>query len=297
MKNRKLIAYTLLGLGALMLFNNPFTNSLTWFWTALIAGFVYWEYKQRKTSGLLLTSTSLAGLSVGILLEHNLGFPGFIFLSSAASLAIYKRRSKDDANWLDYVIGSLAVLGFLILFISFSFLNSSWFALALIVAGLYFIKKESKTNKVANKPNKEDLTSKTSKTKVLNDIGEELFKEDIKDRDIIEAKEVDIDLEASNKTEVIETEYIKRDSKEVIEIAEELVKKGTKTSLLKRLKNWRKQKATELDIKETAIFNDISLKDLVAKKPQNDKELLAVKGIGKIKLERYGKELLEIIKN
>ncbi len=308
MKNKNLIAYTLLGLGALMFFNNPFTAGLGWFWVAAIAAFVYWEYKQRHSNGLLLASTSLTGLSAGIMLEHNLGLPGFLFLSLAFSILIYKKKSKDKSNWLDYVIMSFAALGLLALVSSLSIFNSSWLALILVAAGVYLIYKKPKTiteaspktnntnspkeviNKAKEKPTK-NKSKKTNQSDNLLEVSESDETASTATKDTKPVKDEIIEITNNNSPS-----KIKDSNEEIIEIAEKLVRRGTKTSLSKRLKNWRKAKAIELAIKETAIISNISLKEISSKKPQDNKELLAIKGIGKVKLERYGQEILKIIK-
>ena len=81
----------------------------------------------------------------------------------------------------------------------------------------------------------------------------------------------------------------------MIKIAEELVQKGTKAPISKRLRQWRKNKAKELGHKEAAIISNASLSAIIKSKPQNEKDLLAIKGIGKVKLEKYGKEILRIV--
>ena len=43
------------------------------------------------------------------------------------------------------------------------------------------------------------------------------------------------------------------------------------------------------------IFNDETLLDLVEVKPANLDELLKIKGIGPVKAERYGKEIIELV--
>jgi ATP-dependent DNA helicase RecQ len=58
------------------------------------------------------------------------------------------------------------------------------------------------------------------------------------------------------------------------------------------LRQWRKTKATELDIPAFVIFGDKTLKDLAQKNPQNLDELKDIYGIGESKLEKYGWDLL-----
>ena len=58
------------------------------------------------------------------------------------------------------------------------------------------------------------------------------------------------------------------------------------------LRRWRKKKATELDIPAFIIFGDQTLKELACKNPRTLNELESIYGIGKAKMEKFGKDLL-----
>ncbi len=45
------------------------------------------------------------------------------------------------------------------------------------------------------------------------------------------------------------------------------------------------------------IFGDKTIEELVEKKPKNEKELLSVFGIGTVKAEKIGSQVLRIIGN
>lgn len=63
------------------------------------------------------------------------------------------------------------------------------------------------------------------------------------------------------------------------------------------LRQWRKSKATELDVPAFVIFGDQTLKELAKKNPQNLEQLKAIYGIGETKLEKFGLDLLNVLKN
>lgn len=67
-------------------------------------------------------------------------------------------------------------------------------------------------------------------------------------------------------------------------------------SLFDLLKRWRLKKAKEAKVPPYIIFNDRTLKQLASSKPMDDNQLLMIDGLGKVKLERYGTELLEMIR-
>ncbi len=68
------------------------------------------------------------------------------------------------------------------------------------------------------------------------------------------------------------------------------------TELYNTIKQWRNSTAEKENIAPYMIFGDKTIEELVEKKPQNEKELLSVFGIGTIKAEKIGSQVLRIIK-
>jgi ATP-dependent DNA helicase RecQ len=67
--------------------------------------------------------------------------------------------------------------------------------------------------------------------------------------------------------------------------------------LFDTLRKLRKQIADREGVPAFVVFSDASLRDMVAKEPRTRSGLLAVSGVGKIKLERYGSEFLDAIRD
>ena len=65
--------------------------------------------------------------------------------------------------------------------------------------------------------------------------------------------------------------------------------------LFEKLREWRSQKARAAGIPPYIVFNDKTLKQLAAHMPTDKNSLLNIDGIGKVKLESYGEEIVEII--
>ena len=65
--------------------------------------------------------------------------------------------------------------------------------------------------------------------------------------------------------------------------------------LTQDLKSFRKELASKNRVPAYVIFNDVTLNELVAKKPDHIDELENIKGLGKVKIERFGEQLIEII--
>lgn len=69
------------------------------------------------------------------------------------------------------------------------------------------------------------------------------------------------------------------------------------TELYNTIKQWRNSTAEKENIAPYMIFGDKTIEELVEKKPQNEKELLSVFGIGTVKAEKIGSQVLRIIRN
>ncbi len=65
--------------------------------------------------------------------------------------------------------------------------------------------------------------------------------------------------------------------------------------LAERLRSWRVERARELDVPAYRVFSNRTLDDLCARLPTTDEELLACSGIGPVKFEQCGDELLAIV--
>lgn len=68
------------------------------------------------------------------------------------------------------------------------------------------------------------------------------------------------------------------------------------TDIYKELKTYRMRKSYEENIKPYFIFNNNQLKDLILKMPINKEELKKVSGFGEIKANKYGDDILEILR-
>lgn len=65
--------------------------------------------------------------------------------------------------------------------------------------------------------------------------------------------------------------------------------------LFAKLKELRLEIAHEEKVPAFVIFSDATLVDMCKKHPQNEREMLSVSGVGKVKLERYGARFLQIL--
>lgn len=82
-------------------------------------------------------------------------------------------------------------------------------------------------------------------------------------------------------------------SKSTVDVAEQEL--PYEKSLFQQLKDVRRQIAGEENVPAYIVLSDASLLELATFLPQNKEELLKISGFGEIKIERYGKQFLEIV--
>ena len=69
----------------------------------------------------------------------------------------------------------------------------------------------------------------------------------------------------------------------------------TDMELLKKIRQWRYEKAKDQKIRPYVIFNNVTLVDLATRQPMTREELLSISGIGEKKVELYGDEIIKTI--
>jgi superfamily II DNA helicase RecQ len=62
------------------------------------------------------------------------------------------------------------------------------------------------------------------------------------------------------------------------------------------LKRWRLERATADDLPAYVVFHNSTLAEIAGRKPRDLSELGAVPGVGPTKLQRYGDEVLAVVK-
>lgn len=66
--------------------------------------------------------------------------------------------------------------------------------------------------------------------------------------------------------------------------------------LLVRLKDWRARRARELNVPAFVVFTDATLLAIAEQRPTDDRALVSISGIGATKLDRFGADVLAVIK-
>lgn len=78
---------------------------------------------------------------------------------------------------------------------------------------------------------------------------------------------------------------------------ESVIFNSAEQELWERLRDWRANTAKEHGVPAYVIFHDTTFRELVRLCPQSEDELRQVTGVGVRKLERYGDDLMEILRN
>ncbi|WP_433497862.1 ATP-dependent DNA helicase UvrD2 [Sphaerimonospora sp. CA-214678] len=65
-------------------------------------------------------------------------------------------------------------------------------------------------------------------------------------------------------------------------------------ALLENLRSWRTAVAKEAKVPAYVVFTDVTLQAIAERVPTTEAELLAIAGIGRVKLERYGEAVLDL---
>lgn len=67
-------------------------------------------------------------------------------------------------------------------------------------------------------------------------------------------------------------------------------------ALFDSLKAWRSEKSKELKVPAYVVFSDATLTAIAEQQPKDDRGLVAIPGIGAAKLERYGEDVLAVVR-
>lgn len=92
-------------------------------------------------------------------------------------------------------------------------------------------------------------------------------------------------------------ENVSKEIKEQEEVYEQPVQELTQEQQgdYEYIRQWRNSKSKEEMLAPFMILSNKSIKEIVAKKPEFEKDLLNIHGIGKAKVEKYGSELIALI--
>ncbi len=103
-----------------------------------------------------------------------------------------------------------------------------------------------------------------------------------------------------SKKVLFEAEKVKLNTVFKLDIVKKEVKEKTFTvvnSLFETLRRLRAEIAKEEEVPAYVVFSDAALRQMETDKPTTEQELIAIDGVGKAKLEKYGSQFIEAIKD
>ena len=62
------------------------------------------------------------------------------------------------------------------------------------------------------------------------------------------------------------------------------------------LKEYRLNKSREEKVKPYFIYNNEMMEEIIKLKPKTKEELISIKGLGPVKIEKYGQDIVDIIR-
>ncbi len=304
MKSQQLIAYILIAIGAMALLAR-FTGGAGWLWVAVIAAALLWGYSVQKSYGLLVAGSIVMGVAVGLLLEDNWGWSGAFLISLGIGFIMIDRIETRSNRWPFYAGAVLAAFGLVIGLLDSGFLGSFWFALLLIGAGAFLLsqgKKESwvKVEPSSYQPSQSPVSYNPASYNPASH--NPASQSNMAQAQASTVAETNLEASVSSTIETQDTSYKTFSSTEtpINETPEALNSSPfpheVDQNLYSKLEQWRRETAKTEDRAAYLILTNETLQQIATLKPQSLEDLLAIKGIGEVKLERYGEVLLQLIK-
>lgn len=295
MKNERLIGYALVAIGAVAFISQ--LGGTDWLWVGILAAAFLAGYVSRKNYGFLVAGSILAGVAVGMMFDTQAG----MLLSLAVGFFAIDRVEPRPNRWPLYVAGILAVLGaFSALSLSGLF-GSVGFALLLIGAGAYLLLRDrgvltgtgpATAAPTAPPPNPPTPTAPTPTSSAPSTPAATPTPEGAVTPQPhpappppsapptvgggdpgVEAPSADLTAEPG---------------------APQLTPEAR--ARLGRLETWRRETATAEGTPAYIVFRNETLEQLALRNPQTLAEVGEVKGIGPVKLERYGEAVLRVLR-
>lgn len=130
---QRLLAYVLVALGVFLLLLR--LGGADWLWLALLGVVFLAAYASRRNYGFLVAGSVLVGLAVGTIFDSG----GGMLLSLAAGFYAVERVEPRPNRWALYTAGILAALGVFVALGSFELFDSVLFALVLVGAGVFLL--------------------------------------------------------------------------------------------------------------------------------------------------------------
>lgn len=311
--NRQLLAYALIVFGAVLLLTR--LGGADWLWLALLGGVFLLGYVSRKNYGFLVAGGVLMGVAVGTLIGTQSG----MLLSLAAGFFAIDRVEPKPNRWALYTAGIFAVLGAFGALSVTGLLSSVGFALALIAAGVYLL-RDRQPRFPPQDTYQQDTYQRDAYQTTYSDAGtEHTVTKDTSTKDTYTPAQPPTTASTSAKpapavvpttpapTSPAPQEPVRTpaNSQPAPEAAPAATAPTEPTApplspeaeaRLRRLEAWRRETAAAEGTPAYIVFSNDTLAKIAAAEPQTLGDLGGVKGVGPVKLERYGEAVLELVR-
>jgi hypothetical protein len=287
MTNERLLAYALIALGVVTLLAQM--GGADWLWLGLISVVFLLGYISRQNYGFLVAGGILMGVAVGTLIGTQSG----MLLSLAVGFFVIDKVEPKANRWPLYAAGIFAILGGLSALSALGLLGSVGFALLLIALGAFLLLRQPEVPATASQetprdtppaadaaPPAETLTTPavTGVVTPTNDT-------------VAAAPRATPPAAASDPAPAATAEPaapqntppVKTDVDPDVE------------ARLHRLEGWRRETASRDGTPAYIVFSNDTLAKIAEANPRTLEELGRVKGVGPVKLERYGPAVLELL--
>lgn len=326
-RDNKVLAYILIGLGALFLLSRIDVDT-GWLWVGIVAAAFLYGYVRNKSYGLLVAGSVLTGVAVGLLLEEGWGWNGAFLVSLGVGFLVIDRVEPRQSRWPLYIAGLLVILGLVTGLSEAGMLGSFWLAVVLIGGGVYLLNRDRKKEVDAGTSGSGGSSPPSSKNTPSGDTHVAQSPQPTETVAPSQAKTETARTEprVEPKTQVVSQPNTARDATPPLErdpldpppvtetppadatppvtsaqpetVTNEQVSANTPDpALLERLERWRRETSKREDRAAYLILTNASLQQIAAEKPQTLNEVKAIKGIGPVKLERYGEAILELTRS
>ncbi len=293
---QRLLAYALVAIGVIMLLSR--IGGADWLWLALLSAIFLVAYVSRENYNFLVAGGVLMGIAVGTLIGTQSG----MLLSLAAGFFAIDRVEPKPNRWALYSAGIFAVLGALVALGSFGLLGSVGFALALIAAGVYLLYRgdsrpdqptytnsdaPTRTVAPAPAPQPTQATAPTAAQTTTPTPSPPPAAEPARPTDGADTRSAPSPGNAAP--------YAAAETSGP-PIPEPPVLSAEAETRLRRLEAWRRETAKTEGIPPYIVFSNDTLAKIAAANPQTLTDLDTVKGVGPVKLSRYGETVLNVLR-
>lgn len=307
MNDTRLISYILIGIGVVALISSS-AGIFSWLWVALLsAAFLAAYLWSPKYYGLLVVGGLLSGVAVGLAL----GNFAAMLISLGAGFFVIDSIAPRQSHWPLYPAVILALFGLLVAIERAGILQSLWFPVLLIAIGGYLLFSEQEG---WSKISSSTWIGNSAFASLLADISA-LINAEVRRSPmpspatrpatpqrpnpvVSSPASAPADAATAETTSPSQSEQestLSDDTPADSDVSSVDSQEDRIMQRYQRLLEWRKEVAEAEDKSETFVLRDSTLEAIAQQNPQDLEALADIKGIGPVKLESYGEDILALL--